>query len=204
MARIFKIVLLAVYIFPTVATLQPCPVLPPTSFVLPSPLSTLREIEGGMYSFDHGVQLTDINGDSLPDLVWGWENNFDPPTNPNDETWLCVYLNTQCGWVLQANYTGPDTTCLPSNTITVRGVEFFWRPADTVGNIVDDIVAEFGIKDSIDTVWLSSTSGTRYARRNMISEVVKSGMFLHLAGEVVPVAINSQSHSLRNDSVRSK
>ena len=195
MARYFVVALLAAYIGLTVeATLQPCPVLPPTSFVLPSPLSTLREIEGGMYSFDHGVQLTDINGDSLPDLVWGWENNFDPPNNPNDVIWLCVYLNTQCGWVLQANYTGPDTTCLPSNTLTVRGVEFFWRPADTVGNFVDDIAAEFGIKESA-AVWLSSTSGSRYARRNMISEAVKNGVVLYVAGEVVPVAI--KSHSLR-------
>ena len=168
------------------ATMQPCPFLPPTSFVLPSPFANLREIEGGMYEYNYGVQVTDINGDSLPDILWGWEDEFDSGGN----TWLCVYLNTQCGWVLQANYTGPVSSCMPSNMITVRDVDFFWYSKDTVGTFMDDIADEFGIKDR-SSLWLQSvTTGRRYAKRNLMSDAVSQGLSVRIAGEAVPVEVH--------------
>jgi hypothetical protein len=92
------------------AQLAPCPWLSPTTFQLPSVFSYwIQNVNA-----DVGLQITDINGDSLVDLVYGWEDQSGSPYI----THMCIYLNTQCGWVLQANYTGPDSSCATSSKKT--------------------------------------------------------------------------------------
>ena len=60
---------------------------------------------------------------------------------------MCVYLNTQCGWVLQANYTGPVTSCLPTTTMTIEGIDLPFHDM-TVGDFRAGVAAEFFVNIS--------------------------------------------------------
>ena len=47
-----------------------------------------------------GLELTDVNGDALADLVYSY---LDAQSGPN-HFWQCVYLNNQCGWGAYAGH----------------------------------------------------------------------------------------------------
>lgn len=58
-------------------------------FWVPAVAEATVNIEGGS-----GLELADMNGDSLVDLLWAI---FDSGANPK-EYFQCIYLNTGCGW----------------------------------------------------------------------------------------------------------
>ena len=102
--------------------------------------------------FEHGIQFMDINGDSLPDLIQGFQSDMNPSS-----TSLCVYLNTQCGWVLQANYTGPVSSCQPSSVMTINNVDVPFRGM-TVGSFRSAVASEF-LADAASVQVIASKSG---------------------------------------------
>lgn len=116
----------------------PCPILPPGQYTLPNVFSSYVNPP---FNVDEGLQLTDINGDGLVDAVWGWSDGF------ASVTYQCVYLNTQCGWVLQANYTGPVFSCIAPSPLAVelRGVVFPFKGL-TVKAFVAEVAEYFGIR----------------------------------------------------------
>lgn len=124
-----------------------------------------------------GVQIGDLNGDGLDDMSFAFVDLLDKPGHG----WNCVYINTGCGWVLQANYTGPVTSCAPPSSVVVAGVEFFWRPHDTVASLVADVRASLRL--DAESVWLeSSASRARVSEGSPIAAVVRAGGFTLHAG----------------------
>ena len=124
-----------------------------------------------------GVQIGDLNGDGLDDLSFAFVDVLDKP----GLGWNCVYLNTGCGWVLQANYTGPVVSCAPPSSIVVAGIEFFWRPHDTVASLVADVCASLRL--DADSLWVESTSSrARVSNGSPLEALVRAGGFTLHAG----------------------
>jgi hypothetical protein len=146
------------------AQANPCPSLPSNSFVLPSWLSSANMNGANYIETDDGIQIIDINGDSLPDIVWGM--NFEVPNIfPTSGFFNCVYLNTQCGWVLQADYNGTDTSCLPGSSIIVEDVEYNFHGVK-VSEFCAAVAADHGW--SVQEVQVLSAAGVRQGGLNSL------------------------------------
>lgn len=84
--------------------IRECPPIFPANqtFALPAPLSTSSgnywvpsvAISAGQVDGGGGLELADMNGDSLVDLLF---SIYDEGSRPS-EYFQCVYLNTGCGW----------------------------------------------------------------------------------------------------------
>ena len=131
-------------------TPQTCPTLPPINvFELASPFLSLALTGGGgatndapyYFPIDKGVQLVDINGDLLADIVWGYEDQSGAAPHPQ---WTCIYLNTGCSWVFQSNFSGRDTSCAEADDIDLRGVSFSFRGL-TVAQFAAEVAEYFGL-----------------------------------------------------------
>ena len=86
------------------------------------------------------------------------------------------------------NYTGPDPSCLPASSVTVRGVRFTWGTGDTVGSLARDVASELGLPE--ERVWLESlardaTPGTRLASRNALESAAREGFIVHADTDAV-------------------
>lgn len=81
---------------------EPCPVIypPNQAFAMPGPMSKataanwIPAIAVVNEPSAAGLEFSDVNGDSLVDLVWAL---YDYLAKPSDYV-QCVYLNTGCGW----------------------------------------------------------------------------------------------------------
>lgn len=154
-----------VAVFVTLCTaFATCPELPPTAFVLPDVLST---VNANWQQFEHGVQFIDINGDSLPDLIQGFQSDMNPSSTSS-----CVYINTQCGWVLQANYTGPVSSCLPSSVMVIKNVDVPFRGM-TVGSFRSAVASEF-LADVASVQVIASKTGRVQASFMQMEDVATS------------------------------
>lgn len=120
---------------------QSCPQISNTSFQLASAF-TDWQYNNQYVSLEYGLQVTDINGDSLPDMLWGWSNGAGSPTAT---LYNCVYLNTGCAWVPQAAYTGPDNSCLPTYALRIRGMRWSFKGL-TVKKFVAEIAEHYTLE----------------------------------------------------------
>jgi hypothetical protein len=134
--------------------LQPCASLSADTFHLPMPITWVtRDAQEQIVPIPTSIEVVDITGDELADLLFGYVNT--------NYAWNCIYINTGCGWVLQDNYTGPVTTCLPNTTITVRDVAADFRGL-SAGAFVDALAAELALPSG--AVAVKSHDGTRFWR----------------------------------------
>ena len=118
-----------------------------TQFILPSAFSAYVNNE----NVDLGVRLEDINGDGLVDLLQGYYANSSPET-------YCIWLNTGCGWIPQASYVGPLTSCLPSTALAISNVVFHFK-----GMTVAEFTADVSRELATTSVRVATSNGMRYS-----------------------------------------
>ena len=169
MHRLFAFLALAT------STTASCPPTPPSSFSLPQ---WTTQWEGTQGNQDGGIQFIDVSGDSLPDLVFGYSNAISPPLN-------CIYINTQCGWVLQANYTGPDNSCLPASSIYMRGIDISFAGL-TVKQFALDVAEQFGLVSRAAVVVRLAANGHEQGLNRRMDDIAatSSGFTVHVGGEI--------------------
>ena len=94
---------------------------------------------------NYGVQLADVNGDGLVDIVRSW---YDPYNTPIKK----VYLNNGSGWTLDTNWTIPEY---------FGYIDYGARLVDVNGDGLVDIVRswEYTYGDDIKKVYLNNGSG---------------------------------------------
>ena len=87
--------------------------------------------------------------------------------------------------VFAPNYTGPDDSCLPASSITIRGVEFKWTAHDTVGALSRDIESELGLP--VASLWFESmkSRGTRHSARNSMDVIAREGFIVHVGAQSI-------------------
>jgi hypothetical protein len=127
-----------------------------------------------------GLQLVDLNGDTLVDIFWAYEYD-DGSAGPT--VVQCIFLNTGCGWVAPSNYTGPETWCMPHYAIQVRNVEFPFRGMQ-VNAFKEAVAEEFGLApSSVEVTLASGVRAAHYSR--MVEDVAIRGPFsVSVAGEI--------------------
>lgn len=133
---------------------------------------TLWNTDDGPTSYgnqDRGIQFQDINGDGLVDVMQGFGQV--PSTNV-----MCIWLNTGCGWVPQANYTGIISSCLPSTLVDVGGIEFDFAGM-TVSQFVSDIARELLVKREEVTI-VSAAGKKQSGSVTMDKLATRSGGFV--------------------------
>ena len=153
----------------------PCPQTPPSAFTLPQYTTQWNPGQGNV---DGGIQIVDVTGDSLADLVFGFAID-------SSEAFNCVYINTQCGWVLQANYTGPDNACLPASSISLRGVDISFAGL-TVRQFTLDIVEQFGLASRAEVVVRLAANGHEQGLNRRMDDLAATpgGFRVHFGGEM--------------------
>jgi hypothetical protein len=163
----------------------------PTTFYLPDVFTTWAASgNGNLANIDIGIRMEDINDDGLVDLLKGFDDSG---------IVVCIWLNTGCGWVPQANYTGPITTCLPAAHVIARGVSFSWTSTTTVGAFIEDVRGELfssqapprpsAAGGSDDDVWVEwMAKGVRHSRGTLIETAARhdGGFVLHIGAEKFP------------------
>lgn len=152
-----------------------CSPLPPDAFELPDFLTTVNLANGAYYNIQNGIQFVDINGDSLPDVVYGLGQS-------QGNSYSCVYLNTGCGWVLQANYTGPVFTCISPTPLAIdlRGIEFPFK-ALTVKDFVVHVAEFFELSKTSVEVRVGGAQGKRQGPTRAMDELVNVGFHVILS-----------------------
>jgi hypothetical protein len=165
-----------------------------TTFYLPDPFTEWASAgNGNLANMDNGVRMEDLNDDGLVDVLQGY--------SLSDVNTICIWLNTGCGWVPQANYTGPVSSCLPAAHVIARGVSFSWTPTTTVGALVEDVRAELlpaqaappkpgaAAGGSQEDVWLEwAAQGVRHSRGTLVETAARheGGFVLHVGAERFP------------------
>ena len=130
-----------------------CPVISSTSFEL-ADVFLQWSSANSVSVLQRGVQFIDINGDSLPDQLLGTADLIDRP----NYVWQCVYLNTGCAWVPQANYTGPDNSCAHPTAVNIRGIQWPLKKL-TVKQFTTDISDFYGLRRADVTVRVAIAEG---------------------------------------------
>ena len=138
----------------------PCPETPPSYFSLPYWTTQWEGPSGG--NVDGGIQLIDVSGDALVDLVFGY--------NTGSTNYNCIYINTQCGWILQANYTGPDNSCLPVTTIDLRDVAVSFAKR-SVKQFALDVAEEFDLGSRSEVTVRLAASGQKQGINRMMEDL---------------------------------
>lgn len=113
------------------------PALPPGPINIPA-VSAYNSAGG--FTGGTGIELIDVNDDSLPDFAWSFWNNL----VDGDLYIQCIYLNTGCRWVYAPNYTGPDNSCLPQAAIVLRNVSISFAGL-TVKQFAIDVAEQFNL-----------------------------------------------------------
>ena len=169
---------------------DPCMPTSAAYFQLPGATTTWT----GSESVDGGIQLIDVNGDSLVDLVFGYSDG------PDHHSFDCIYLNTQCAWVLQANYTGPDYSCITSSplAIHVRGVRMRFKGL-SVKDFSAEVAEYFELRRADVEVRVGGPSGELQGPTCLMNELAATGFHVILVKtEVYPfVGISSDLLTLR-------
>ena len=126
-----------------------------------------------------GVQLADVNGDSLVDVVFGYNDMATGSPSFN-----CIYINTQCGWVLQANYTGLNNSCLPASKISVRNIAISFAGL-TVKQFVLDVMEQFDLISRSAVVVRLAQSGQEQGLNCAMDDLAATpgGFTVHLGSE---------------------
>ena len=165
--------LLSILLFST-ALATPCPETPPSYFSLPM-WTTLWE--GNGQNVDGGIQLIDVSGDALVDLVFGYSSS--------GIDYNCIYINTQCGWILQANYTGPDNSCLPVTTIDLRDVAVSFAKR-SVKQFALDVAEEFDLGSRSEVTVRLAANGQKQGLNRMMEDLAATpgGFTVHFGTEV--------------------
>lgn len=170
----------------------PCPWLSPLSFQLPGVFTQWApDGSGGYTNIDGGIQIIDITGDSLVDLLYGYDDG-------SASSYECIYINTQCGWVLQENYTGPVNECMLSRSTkatTLPTVKLAAGHVDVLGvrYPLGVTVGEFSAAVEGDTNSPAGTAqvktrggGIRHSNLSRMDQLADEGGFdVYVRGKVV-------------------
>jgi hypothetical protein len=95
----------------------PCPGSNPSQYTLPMGFTLLVADTGSLYEGRSAIssatrcQYIDINGDGLPDISCSLED-IDSGASVSA---ACVYMNTNCGWILSNQYNKTQNYCPPGN-----------------------------------------------------------------------------------------
>ena len=97
----------------------------------------------------------------------------------------CIYINTQCGWVLQANYTGPDNSCLPASSIYMHGVDISFAGI-TVKQFALDVMEQFGLASRAAVVVRLAANGHEQGLNRRMDDIAATpgGFTVHAGGDV--------------------
>lgn len=126
-----------------------------TAFMLPSTFTTWILDGQTWYNSDNGVQFQDINGDGLVDVMRGY-STFNNGPEPDV---ICIWLNTGCGWVPQANFTGLLASCLPTSVVVADVIFNF--AGMTVAQFTSDVASELELPHK--SVRVLSEAGLRHS-----------------------------------------
>lgn len=155
---------------------QSCASLSPTAFELPSVFTiTQTDPNKNWVNMDQGLNLVDVNGDSLIDVVQGYTYDL---TNPGS-TFICIYLNTGCGWVLQADYKGPVNTCIPSELL-LRNVSMSFAGL-TVKAFTAEVAEYFELRRSDVEVRVGGPQGVLQGPTHRMDVIASKGFHVVLS-----------------------
>jgi hypothetical protein len=135
-----------------------------------------------------GMQVVDLNDDMFPDLIVAFNN-----ANTNGDwggKWYvnCVYMNTQCGWVLSSQYQGPVYTCQPATFQNIRQIAMHFEGM-TVGDFRKSIAEEFALPLSAIRI-SSQRDGLTQGMRVPMSALLTHGFTTHITDKGTTEQIN--------------
>ena len=165
------------------ATAQSCPDISPVSFQLVDYFLQWSTTHGDCV-LERGLQFIDINGDSLPDQLYGTQDLVDPPR----PTYRCIYLNTGCAWVPQANYTGPDNSCLHPMALDIRGVRWSFRGL-SVQEFSTEVAEFYGLADADVAITIGGVQGLKQSPRMLMADLAMAPEGFHVVLENTEVHV---------------